>query len=115
MKTNLDGFHVNEVTLYTTEDIKPGMAVTIGENCTAKIPPSGTRFMGICTDVRGNYVSVALTGAVTVPYTGSDFAAGFNTISPDGNGYLKLNFDGEVEYLVLDVNAAEKLMTIFLK
>lgn len=115
MYPKLDGFNVKEVTLYTTEAIEPGMAVMLSENYSAVIPAANSRFIGVCTAVRGNYISVALTGIVTLPYSGSDISVGYNTISPDGDGYVKLNLSGSVEYLVTDVNTSEKLVTILLK
>ncbi len=114
MNRNFEGYHVDEITLYTNDDFKPGMAVMIAENCTAVISNEGSNFIGVCTGVRGNYISVALTGAVTVPYSGVDFSVGYNLISPDSNGYLRLDFEGTKEYLILDIDKDEKLMTIWL-
>ncbi len=114
MNPKLNGFDVKEVTLYTTDAIKPGMAVMLEENYTAKVPIANSRFIGVCTAVRGDYVSVALTGVVTVPFSGTDISVGYNNLSADGNGYLKLNLSSSYEYLVLEVDEAQKLMTIML-
>lgn len=114
MYPNLEGFNVKEVTLYKNGDIKPGMAIMITDNYTATIPTSNTRFAGICTAVRGDYISAALTGIVTVHYTGTDLVTGYNGISSDGNGNVKLDVNATTEHLILDVNKEDKLITFLL-
>ncbi len=114
MTEKLKGVNLTEITLYTEEDIKPGMAVMISDNYTATIPVSNTRFAGICTGVNGKYVTVAINGIVTVPYTDSEISIGYNTLASDGNGVVKIDFAGSFEYLVLDADAQKKLVTFML-
>ena len=114
MTEKLKGVNLTEITLYTEEDIKPGMAVMISDNYTATIPVSNTRFAGICTGVRGNYVTVAINGVVTVPYTGTDIPVGYNSLASDGNGVVKIDFGGSFEHLILDADAQKKLITFLL-
>ena len=47
MNIKLDGFNSKEITLYTEQDIQPGMAVMIAEGYKAIIPGANTRFIGI--------------------------------------------------------------------
>ena len=114
MNSNLNGFNVKEITLYADGNIQPGMAVSVKENHTAAIPSANERFAGICTAVRGGYVSVALTGILTVPYSGTGISVGYNPVTADGNGYIKFNVSSSEEFLVFDIDETEHLMTILL-
>ncbi len=107
-------FNVNETTLYTEADIKAGMSVELDSDGKAVIAGSNSRFIGICTKAEGNYISVALTGIVTVPYTGSAPSIGYELLSGDGNGNVKFNGGSEVDHLVLSVNTEDKLVTFML-
>ena len=115
MYPNLNGFNTKEITLYTEENVKPGMPVMLTENYSAILPAAGSRFIGICTSVRGNYISVAVTGVVTAPFTGSGLNIGYAKVSPDGNGKIKSDSTSGTEILVLEVNEYEKLVTFILK
>ena len=111
MKNIFDRLVVNEITLYTEDDIQPGTPVTIGPNQNAVKAAKGENFMGICTAKRGNYISVAFSGAVTVPYSGT-MVTGYVFIAPDDNGKIKEDFASPVTYFVLNVDAENSLATI---
>ncbi len=115
MYPKLDGFNTKEITLYTEADIKPGMPVMLAENYSAGIPAAGSRFIGVCTSARGRYVSVALTGVVTVPYSGSGIKIGYSPLTCDGNGKLKHDANGSAEFLVFEVNEYDNLVTFLLR
>lgn len=114
MKRRLDGFNVKEITLYTESDIAPGSPVTVGENMTAVVPGNNNAFLGICTAKKGNYVSVAVSGMVTAPFTGSDIELGYNYLASDGNGKLKFDLSATIETFVLSIDEKNKLATILL-
>lgn len=114
MYPEINGFNVKEITLYNSGNIAVGNVVMLGENHTALVPSAGSAFIGVCTQVRGDYVSVAVTGAVTFPYSGSKPVVGYNLFSADGNGAVKINTGDGKDYLVTDVDEAEGTMTIML-
>lgn len=108
-------FNVNETTFYTESNIKAGMTVELDSDGKAVIASSNSRFIGVCTKANGNYISVALTGIVTVPYTGTTAPnVGYELLSADGNGNVKFNGASEVDHLVLSVNTKDKLVTFML-
>ena len=108
-------FNVNETTFYTNEDIKAGMTVELDTDGNAIMAQTNSRFIGVCTKADGNYISVALTGIVTVPYTGTTTPSiGYELLAADGNGNVKFNSGSEVDHLVLSVNTEEKLVTFML-
>ena len=113
MKNIFDRLVVNEITLYTEEDIQPGTPVTIGADQNAVKAGKGEGFVGICTAKRGNYVSVAFSGAVTVPYSGS-MVTGYVFLAPDNDGKLKEDFASSFQYFVLNVDTENSLATILL-
>ncbi len=113
MKNIFDRLVVNEITLYTEEDFTPGMPVTVGPNQTATKPAKGENFMGICTAKRGNYISVAFSGAVTVPYSGT-VVTGYSYLAADGEGKVKEDFTSSVPLFVLSVDTENNLATVLL-
>lgn len=115
MNTNLNGFNVKEITLCTEDDIRIGMPVTIGVGRKAVLPGEKKPFMGICTGRKGNYVTVAVSGLLTVTYTGTDLTLGYNLISADGLGGVKMDLSNTVSTFVFDVDTEKKLVTILLK
>lgn len=112
MYPELTGFETKEVTLYTQDSITPGTAVALRENCTAAIPASGEKFCGVCTDVRGNYITVALKGYAETTFSGTAPAVGYNTLAGDGNGNATVSENGR-EILVAEVDTtAQKIIII---
>ena len=114
MIENLNGLCTKEITLLASEEVKPGMPVEIIDKYTVGMAGINGRFFGVCTSVKGKYATVAISGAVTIPYSGSEIYFGYNTISSDGEGKVKFDIDGEVYYVVLDIDEDNNLITILL-
>ena len=114
MKQIPDMFNTNELTFYTEDALKAGMTVEIDSDGKIKTASKGSRFAGVCTKVSGNYATVALTGIVTTAYTGNAPACGFELISADGDGNIKSDITSDVDYLILNVNEEEHLVTFML-
>ena len=114
MNPVLNGLYNTEITLYTTDNIKPGMAVKFNDDKSVSPVGKFDSFIGICTASRGNYVTVAVSGIVTVPYTGTAPELGHSTISGGAEGYLIYDLDGDYKYIVLDVNEEKNLFTVIL-
>lgn len=114
MKPLPNGFNVNETTLYTESDIKAGMTVELDSDGNAIVASENSHFIGVCTKAKGNYVTVALTGVVTVPYTGSAPSTGYDILAADGNGNVKFFGAGDSEYLVFNVDKEKHLATFML-
>ena len=113
MNNIFDRLVVNEITLYTEYDLKPGTPVTITPEQNAISPEKGENFVGICTAKRGNYVTVAFSGAVTASYSGN-LETGYVYLSCDGEGNIKEDFGSTVQLFILDVDTEKKLATILL-
>ncbi len=113
MYPKLNGFNTKEVTLYTDSKIKVGSTVMLEANCKAVLPASDAKFCGVCTDARGNYITVALSGFVQLPYTGTAPTVGYNNLACDGNGNAKVSEKGR-EILVAEVDTTNKTISIIL-
>ncbi|MBQ7296016.1 MAG: hypothetical protein IJW86_07470 [Clostridia bacterium] len=113
MYPELTGFNTKSVTLYCDSGIAPGMAVALRADGIGAIPASGEKFCGICTDVRGRYITAALTGYAEATYSGTAPTVGYNTLAGDGNGNVCLNDAGR-ELLIAGVDTSAKKITIIL-
>lgn len=113
MYPELNSFQTKEVTLYTTEDITPGMTVALRENCVGTKAASGEKFCGVCTAKRGNYISVALKGYAEATYSGTAPEVGYSLLAGDGEGGAAISDSGR-ELLVCRVDTQEKTIAVIL-
>lgn len=114
MIKNLNGLCNKEITLLAKENVKPGMPVEVQDRYTVGMPKVNKRFMGVCTSVKGKYATIAISGVVTSPYTGSFLTIGVNTLACDGAGNIKVDENGDQYYSVLDIDETNKLVTFLL-
>lgn len=113
MAISFEGFHAHSVTFYQQEMTAPGAPVVMAENDTVTGAADGGKFCGVCQSLRGDYAGVQLSGAVTLPYSGTAPAVGYGKLTADGNGGVKTNANGR-EYLILTVDTADKTVTFLL-
>ena len=114
MIESLNGLCTKEITLLSDGNVQPGMPVIIKDSYTVGIPGLNGRFFGICTSVKGNYATIAISGIVTVAYTGPSLFLGYNTLASDGNGKIRLDINGDDYFLVLNIDEENSLVTILL-
>lgn len=113
MNHYFSGFNTKEITLNATEDVTEGIAVALSDSTTVDLPSAEASFCGICTAVRNGHASVVMEGHATVAYSGTAPSIGFCKLVCDGNGGVKLSDSGR-EYLVVDVDEAEKTIDIIM-
>lgn len=104
MNVHLNGFDRKEVTFNASSASKEGRTVNLLNKSTVGASPVDTNFLGICTSIRNGLASVVLSGYVTVSFTGTAPALGYNKIVSDGTGGIKLSDSGR-DILVADVDA----------
>ncbi|MBQ8502687.1 MAG: hypothetical protein IJ491_00215 [Clostridia bacterium] len=104
MNSVFTGFETNEITLKKNGELEQGNAVIISDGAVAAIPADGEAFCGVCSVVRGDYASVILHGCAKTSYSGTVPTVGFNKLSSDGNGGIKLDDTNGREYLVVSVD-----------
>lgn len=113
MSVSTNGFCENVLTLKADSTLKAGVPVKISANDTVAAATSDGRFCGVSVNVDGGYAAVQLTGAVTLPYTGTAPALGYSAIAADGNGAVCANTKGGT-YLVFNVNTTAKTVSFML-
>ena len=114
MKLSYEGIGQWRATFACTQ-AKVGQMVKISGNGT--VEPCGDS-QAFCGQVRavsrgGDACAVALEGMVSAPYTGSEPALGWATLTGGADGTVKADPSGR-SYLVVDVDTAGKLVTFVL-
>ena len=71
---------------------------------------TGSSFIGVVEAVEGDYAAVQVEGVVKVYYSGNAPLLGYRKLSANGVGGVKADDQGR-EYLVLDVDRAESMVT----
>lgn len=74
---------------------------------------AGERFCGVAVHVKEGLAAVQMRGFLTAIYSGA-MTAGWVKLAADGNGGVKTDAANGLEYLVVDVNPAEKSAIILL-
>lgn len=112
MSVSFGGFNENTATFKTTEEIAKGTAVKMSDSGTVTPCADGDIFCGIANDASGGYVSVQLSGAVTVKFSGSAPEAGYANLVCGSDG-VKADGSGR-EYLVVAVNETASTVTFIM-
>ena len=111
MKTSLKGFNEACVTFIGTTEA--GRAVKLTANNEIAPCGNGDDFIGFCISSKDNISCVQLGGFIKVPYSGSAPKVGFNRLSADANGGVKLSENGR-EHLVTEVDTIGSVAGIIL-
>lgn len=73
----------------------------------------GNAIHGVVVATRGSLATVAISGFVTLPYTGTAPTLGFCPLAAASSGKVK-KLDGAHEYLVISVDTTSKTVTFLL-
>ncbi|MFI3140763.1 MAG: hypothetical protein R3Y27_00470 [Clostridia bacterium] len=115
MDISLQGFGQKTATFSTTTaDLVVGEPVIMASNNTVKRATLGKLLVGVVTSICGDYVSVALKGAVTVPYSDSAPTLGVCSLSCDGDGGVEVDLEPLIYYRVLEVDSTNNTVTFLL-
>lgn len=114
MKNYFEGFATNCITVPCEEDVKAGDPVSLDNTSTAYVSYDGTEFMGLCTQVRGGYATVILTGYAQFGYEGQQPAVGFVKLVCGSEGKVKVDDAIGRSVMVVSVDTQEKKVGIIL-
>ncbi len=114
MNISLDSFHSQQATFLADSLTKAGYPVVMKENLTVTTAATGGAFCGFCTDVRGGYATVRLSGYCTAKYSGTAPAVGYALLAADGDGGVKTVTTGGRSLLVTNVDTTAKTIGIIL-
>ena len=104
MNAYLNGFDRKEVTFNAGVGASEGKTVKLLSKSTIGAAAAGADFLGVCVLIRNGLASVVLRGYVTVSYTGTAPVLGYNKLTADGAGGVKVNEDGR-HILVADIDS----------
>ena len=113
MSYSFDGFNEGVLTFSCESEIASGTPVKISGSETVCACSSGDKFCGVAVTYRNGSVGVALSGAVTLPYSGTAPSAGYVKLAADGDGGVATSNSGR-EYLALSVDTVSGTVTIIL-
>ena len=102
---------------FACTDVSEGQVVKVSGSGTVAACAANGVFDGVVLSVArdGKACSVAMGGMVTVSYSGDTApAAGWNSLTADGSGGVKVVSDGGKGYLAVEVDTTAKTVTIVL-
>lgn len=96
---------------FAAQSGEAGQVCKVTDNGTVAPCADGDVFCGVMEGVRKGFAGVQLHGFVTVSYTGTAPALGYNNLVADANGGVKVGSAGRA-HLVVSVDTAVKTATI---
>ena len=92
-------------------NINEGHVVKMSASGTVAACSDGDSFCGVAACCKDDACSVQVDGFATIGYSGTAPAAGWNNLSANGSGGVKVTADGR-SYLVIAVDTNAKTVTI---
>lgn len=111
-KISFEGIGALRVTFETGEGLEGGQVCAV--TAAGKVGPcaAGDKFCGVAEAVDDGLAAVQVGGFAPVRYSGA-LAAGWAKLAADGTGGVKADAAGR-EYLVAELDSAEKLAAVLL-
>lgn len=107
------GFNNNCMTFNAGESAEIGAPAALDENGKIVNAEADEKFLGVICNVRNGITGVQLEGYTELKYTGSAPTLGWDSLSADGNGGVKVDANG-VPYRVLKVDTTAKTVGFIL-
>ena len=116
MKVSFEGIGESVVTFYNddTNGAAAGAPVKMSGNGEVSKCAAGDRFFGVALANEGDFAAVQTGGYAQLKYSGAAPNVGFATLAGDGDGGVKTVTTGGGEFLVVDVDTANKILGIML-
>ena len=111
MNISFQGFHENVATF--TGNVPAGQVVTLSDSGAVTACDDDDTFCGVSGGGADGYLSVQLTGYVSLPYSGTAPAVGYGNLSADSGGGVKTSVSGR-EYLILDIDTVRNTIGFLL-
>ncbi len=111
MTVSFQGFNQSVATFAGT--VQAGKVVKVNAPGAVVACPGDGVFCGVAGGGSGGYLSVQLTGYVSLPYSGTAPVVGYGKLVADAAGGVKTGTGGR-EYLIVDVDTARKTVGFLL-
>lgn len=112
---SVQGIDATVISAVCNNEVASGAPVRYFDNHEVLPALTGQVFHGVCLqNKKGVVASIQIGGFVTMAYTGTDPAVGFNRFIIDGEGIIKVDTSENVSNpirLVVDVDKDQKLVT----
>ncbi len=113
MAISYEGIGQTCVTLRKKNTVTNGCVCAMAENNCVGISEEDENIIGIAAAVKGDYVSLIVSGIVTVPYSGTAPGVGICPLAGDGSGNVKYSTEG-INYRVLSIDTKNRTVTFIL-
>ncbi len=114
MSVSLSGYEDKVVTLIAASGVKKGDLVKISANKTVEKCANTNTFCGVVLSVNNGYAAVKVGGYVTLPYSGTFTALGYQSLSSDGSNKVKADSEKGRQILVMDIDSTSATTGIIL-
>ncbi len=114
MNSLYTGFETNQLTFKARGNVKEFAPVMIEEGDSVYVPEEYEIFCGVCTGVKGDYVTVALHGCATLKYSGNIPCVGYQKLASKGDGTVFVDNDNGTDYLIVSIDRDEKTIEILI-
>lgn len=113
MNLSANGFLQAALTMTAAGTLAAGTPVKLTGNFTAAAAENGEAFLGVALTSDGSFCSVQLSGAVTLPYSGTAPTVGTGVLVSDGEGGVKSAESGTA-VRILAVDSVRGVVTCIL-
>lgn len=116
MKASFEGIGESIITFYNSEGspAKAGAPVKMCGNGEVSACADGERFVGIAIACDADFAAVQTGGYAKLSYSGAAPAVGFALLASDGAGKVKSVSTAGGEFLIVEVDTAEKTVGLML-
>ena len=112
MSISYKGFNDKQLTFKASGTITENTPVKLSANDTVSACSSGDDFAGIASQVRNGLAAVQMSGAATLPYSGTTApTVGYISLVADGDGGVKVPASGGKEVLAVSVDTTAETVT----
>ncbi|MCR4614798.1 MAG: hypothetical protein K5756_01425 [Clostridiales bacterium] len=112
MSISYKGFNNKQLTFKAGGTVTENTPVKLSSNDTVSVCSSGDEFAGIAGQVRNGLAAVQMSGAVTLPYTGTTTpTVGYISLAADGEGGVKVPASGGKKVLAVNVDTTAETVT----
>ena len=112
MSISYKGFNDKLLTFKISGTVAENTPIKLSANDTVSACSDGDEFIGVAVQARNGLVAVQMSGAVTLPYSGSTApSAGYVSRAADGEGGVKVPASGGKKALAVNVDTTAQTVT----
>ena len=114
MRIGFKGFMEQVITFPASAEVKAGYPVTIADTGLIANSAADAEFAGVATAGGAEYAPVMVSGYTTLSYSSGTPKCGWQYLTADGNGGVKIAASGKQARLVVEIDTAGKTIGVIL-